>query len=159
MILLDIIKSSINYLTGKLSFPKHINGATIQMDDGKTFQVIRYMKLKKAETDKASTLIIRFKFDKYSHEKNIKLSRIPMFMIAGFKGFRTKIWMIDYEEGYWQGVYGWDSPGSIEKYIKSTVLGIMNKRAKKGTVNYTTLENIKVEDFVKERLITKTQNE
>lgn len=153
MILTDIIKSTLNFLSAKLTFPDSYNGKIVKMDDGKTFKVFRYMKLKHSkDSSNKSVYVVRFKFSKFSHNKNIKLSRIPMFLIAGFPGFRKKIWMIDYKEDYWQGAYEWDNAEAINKYRRSTVLGIMNKRAIAESVTETIVENTTLSDYLKERM-------
>ena len=104
------------------------------MDDGLEFKIFRHMHLKSNSQNKiGSILIVRFKFKKYGHKTNIKLSRIPILMIAGFPGFRDKIWMIDWKKDYWQGIYQWKDVEAIEKYKKSFVLCIMNKRSIRDT--------------------------
>lgn len=153
MILTDIIKSTLNFLSAKLTFPDTYNGKTIKMDDGKTFKVFRYMKLKHSkDNSNKSVYVVRFKFSKFSNKKNIKLSRIPMFLIAGFSGFRKKIWMIDYKENYWQGAYEWNNVEAISKYRKSTVLGIMNKRAIAESVTETIVENTTLSAYLEKRM-------
>lgn len=153
MILTDILKSLLNFLYGKLQFPNFLNGKTVTMDDGISFKIFRFMKLKKDESQKEkSVYIVRFKFSRYSHKKNIKLSRIPMFMIAGFQGFRKKVWMINYENNFWQGAYEWENVDAINNYRKSTVLGIMNKRAISDSISEIIIQNKSLDEYLKERI-------
>ena len=74
-------------------------------------------------------------------------------MIAGFSGFRTKIWMVNEATGYWQGLYQWESEETVEEYKKSFVLGIMNKRAENDSISYTTIRNARLSEYVNEKLI------
>jgi hypothetical protein len=149
VILLSIIKSIFNLLFFNLRFPQKFRDATVGMEDGIAFKIFRHMSLStKKRSPAESILIVRFKFKRFSHEKNIKLSRIPILMIAGFPGFRDKLWMIDWETDYWQGIYQWDDPDAIERYKKSFVLGIMNKRAIADTISYRIIPDTNVGDYI-----------
>ena len=150
MVPLSILRSIWNRITGKLRFPKEHCGSTMKMEDGLKFRIFRHMQLNKStEPDKPAVFIVRFKFKRFSHRANIRLSRIPMFMIAGFPGFHDKLWMIDSKTGYWQGVYQWDSTKAIEQYKQSFVLGIMNKRALDSSISYQILPDTNLEDFIR----------
>ena len=150
MVPLSILRSIWNQITRKLRFPKDHCGSTIKMEDGLKFRIFRHMQLNKStESDKPAVFIVRFKFKRFSHRANIQLSRIPMFMIAGFPGFQDKLWMIDWETGYWQGVYQWNSLEAIEKYKHSFVLGIMNKRAVASSVSYQILPDTNLKNFIR----------
>ena len=149
MVPVAIIKSLGNLISGKLTFPKFNLNKTIRMDDGLQFKIFRHMKLAfKNNSTETAVFIVRFKFKRFSHPTNIRLSCIPMFMIAGFPGFHDKIWMIDWETGYWQGVYQWESMQAIEKYKQSFVLGMMNKRAIASSVSYHILLNTDLKNFI-----------
>ena len=149
VVILSLLKSIYNLIIGNLWFPAHFCGKTIKMEDGLKFKIFRHMRLrKKTGPDTIVIFIVRFKFKKYSHETNIKVSRIPIPLIGGFPGFRDKVWMIDRETGFWQGVYQWDDVQSIEKYKKSVVLAMMNKRAVKDSLSYKTIPGICIEDYL-----------
>ena len=124
------------------------------MEDGLKFKIFRHMKLTtKNMNDAGSILIVRFKFARFSHKANIRLSRIPILLIAGFPGFRDKLWMIDQESGYWQGIYQWENEEVIEKYQKSFVLGLMNKRAIKNSLSYNIIPDLNIDEFLQSRMI------
>ncbi len=134
---------------GRLKFPKKYANKVIRMDDGLEFRIFRHMKLEtKQKSDNEAIFIVRFKFKKLSHKGNIRSSRIPIPLIAGFSGFKDKIWMIDWKTGYWQGIYQWENEAAIERYKKSFVLGIMNKRSIPETLSYKTVCNINLEDYI-----------
>jgi len=81
------------------------------------------------------------------------LSRIPILLIVGFPGFGYKIWMIDWETNYWQGIYEFDNTAAIDQYKKSFVLGMMNKRAISDTISYHVLPDTDIREYVRSALI------
>lgn len=149
VILLSIIKSIFNLLFFILRFPQKFRDRNVRMEDGIAFKIFRHMSLMtKKRSTAESIFIVRFKFKKFSHDNNIKLSMIPILMIAGFPGFKEKLWMIDWETDYWQGIYQWDDLDAIEKYKKSFVLKIMNKRACDNTISYRIIPGKNIEDYL-----------
>jgi hypothetical protein len=95
-VLISIIRSMFYLFFLRLSFPKTYIEQEIKMEDGLKFKIFRHMNLKvKNESSNKSIFIVRFKFKKFNHKANIRLSRIPIMLIAGFPGFRDKLWMID----------------------------------------------------------------
>ncbi len=142
-------------ITGKIKFPKKYTEKWLQMDDGLRFQVFRHMKCSNKEFgEKGSIFIVRFKFKKFSHRVNKKASRIPIPLIGGFKGFRDKLWMIDWDTGYWQGVYQWNDESAIELYRKSFVLGIMNNRAIESSLTYWVIPNMSLDEYLNDRVVS-----
>jgi hypothetical protein len=124
------------------------------MDDETEFKIFRHMHLKSSnQSENGSIFIVRFKFKKFSHNANIRLSRIPILLIAGFPGFRDKFWMIDWKTDYWQGIYQWDNVKVIEKYKKSFVLGVMNERAIDKTISYEIKKDTNIYDYIQSRLL------
>ena len=156
-VLISIIRSIFYLLFLRLSFPKIYLDKGIKMEDGLKFQIFRHMKLKvKNESDKKSIFIVRFKFKKFSHKANIRLSIIPIMLIAGFPGFRDKLWMIDYETDYWQGLYQWETEESIKKYQNSFVLGLMNKRSDASTLEYKIIPKKDIEQYLNEHITNRS---
>ncbi len=154
MVLLSLFKSLVSLITFRLRFPHDFKDKTIRMEDGLQFKIFRQMQLKtKNHVTPGTILVVRFRFKKYSHERNMRLSRIPILLIAGFPGFRYKMWMIDWETGFWQGVYEFEDSVAIEKYRKSFVLGLMNRRAADNTVTYHIIPDTNIDDYVRSRII------
>jgi len=153
-VLFSLIRTIFYVVSFKLRFPEKYYNKNVLMEDGLEFKIFRHMKLKqKKNANVGSIFIVRFKFNKYDHTKNIKLSKIPIPLIAGFSGFRDKLWMIDWKTGYWQGLYQWESIEAIEKYKKSFVLGIMNKRSNKDTLSYKSISDLNIEDYLKKVVV------
>jgi len=137
-------------LTGKIQFPVKYSGLNLKTEENETYVIFRNLKIKrKKQLSTPAVFIVNFKFKKFGFKTNKYLSLIPIPMIAGSYGFRQKIWTVDKETGFWQGLYEWDSVDHIEKYKRSFVLGMMNKRADKKTLNYTTISNSTLEQYLK----------
>ena len=64
-----------------------------------------------------------------------------MLVIAGFPGFQTKMYALNKENGFWQGMYQWESSKHLEDYLNSFVYKMMNKRAIKETISSRTHGN------------------
>ncbi len=106
------------------------------MEDGQEFTIFRHIiahPLKEQEA--SSTFIVRFKFARLSHNANRIASIIPMLLITGFPGFQTKMYAVNKESGYWQGMYQWKTQKHLKDYLKSFVYKMMNKRAIKETIS------------------------
>ena len=151
--LTSIIRSIFNILFLRLNFPKTHIEQEIKMEDGLKFKIFRHMNLKvKNQSSNKSIFMVRFKFKKFSHKTNIRLSKIPIMLIAGFPGFRDKLWMIDYETGYWQVLYQWETEETIKKYQKSFVLRLMNKRADSSSLEYSIIPNKDIKEYLEEHI-------
>ncbi|MBN1781532.1 YdhR family protein [bacterium] len=151
MIILSVIRSLFNLIAGRLTFPGEYRGRTVKMEDGSEFRIFRHMHLESGHASPGeSILIVRFKFRRFDHRTNIRLSRIPVLPIAGYPGFRDKLWMIDQESGFWQGIYQWENPDALERYKKSFILHVMNKRADAASISYRTVQNKNFEEFIRE---------
>jgi protein-S-isoprenylcysteine O-methyltransferase Ste14 len=139
-----------NLLIGRIRFPRDHLGRTIKMEDGQRFTVFRHMTRSRRRNENNAVFVVRFKFAKYSQKANRRLSLIPIPLIAGFPGFLDKIWMVNEETGYWQGVYQWDSEQSVKQYQRSFVLGIMNRRALPSTVTSRAHAKTSLHDYLNE---------
>ncbi len=129
------------------------------MKDGTKFLIFRHMNLKNnLQSKTGSILIIRFKFKRFGHKMNIRMSKIPILAIAGFPGFRDKLWMIDWKTGYWQGIYQMDDVDAIEEYKKSFVLRMMNKRSISETISYRMIPDKNINDYLQSILLNVTHN-
>ena len=62
--------------------------------------------------------------------------------------FIKKIYAVNTENGYWQGMYQWKSLKHLEEYKKSFVFRIMNKRAIPGSIISFEIENENLINFI-----------
>jgi len=74
-------------------------------------------------------------------EENKRFSRIPMLVFMGFRGFRSKCWMVDEATGLCQGVYEWDTLQDAENYSKSVAVSFITKRSVLGSVSSEIIES------------------
>ncbi len=154
MAALSLLRFIAFMITLRLRFPEDYCNRHVAMKDGMKFTIFRHMRLRrKKHSSVGSIFIVRFKFKKFSHKTNIRTSRIPMPLIAGFPGFRDKLWMIDWQTGYWQGLYQWDSTDAIEKYKKSFVLGIMNRRSIHSTLSYEIIPDLDINEYLRRVIV------
>jgi hypothetical protein len=106
------------------------------MEDGQEFTIFRHITVVPAkDIEQAVTFIVRFRFARLSHKANRFVSMIPMLLITGFPGFQTKMYAVNKENGYWQGMYQWKTQKHLEDYLTSFVYKMMNKRAIQETIS------------------------
>ena len=143
-------------LTGKLKLSKHYLKDTVKMEDGQHYTIFRHITVFPLEdTEQAVTFIVRFKFARLSHNANLYASIIPMLLITGFPGFQTKMYAVNKENGYWQGMYQWKSLEYLEEYKRSFVYKVMNKRAIPKTIKSIQYENKSLDNVIKEKVRNK----
>ena len=148
--------SLMRLILGRLRYSKQHLGDTIRMEDGQEFTIFRHITAYPLEeSNTAITFIIRFKFAKLSHKANKIASIIPMLLITGCSGFMTKIYAVNNETGYWQGMYQWKSIQALEEYKKSFVLKMMNKRAIKDSVSSIEFDHQQLLNHISEKKIRK----
>jgi hypothetical protein len=143
-------------LTGKLKLSKHYLKDTVKMEDGQQYTIFRHITVSPLkDTKQAITFIVRFKFARLSHNANRFASIIPMLLITGFPGFQTKMYAVNKKNGYWQGMYQWESLEYLEEYKRSFVYKLMNKRAIPKTIKSVQYENKSLHNFMNEKDINK----
>lgn len=124
-------------LSGRVRFPAHLIGKAITMDDGRSFEVFRDLKVNTGRDQgiAMSVFKVRFMFKGMPVWANKRLSMMPAPFLIAFPGFREKIWTINEETGEFQGIYQWDSLESAERYPESFIFKAMTKRAVSGSVS------------------------
>ncbi len=136
-------------LTGKLRMSREFVGRETIAGDDQVFTIFRQIENRKAQISEGHIIfIVRFKFARLSHRANKLASIIPMLLIAGFPGFVQKLYAVNKENGYWQGMYEWRTVNHLEVYMQSFVYRMMNKRALKGTVQSHTISNRLLSDLI-----------
>ena len=140
-------------ILGRLRFERGLVGREVAMEDGRRFRVFRQLCRRSGNGSAPAVFVVRFRFKRFSHRVNRRLSLIPVPLIGGFPGFRQKLWMVDDETGVWQGVYEWESAAAVELYRRSFVLGMMNRRAEPGSLTTTVLPQARLADYLEQRLV------
>jgi hypothetical protein len=125
----------------------------IEMDDDSKFEIFRHITKKKFSFNSKYTMfIVSFKFSHLSHKANKLASIVPMLLITGFPGFVKKIYAVNHKNGYWQGMYQWESLENLEEYKTSFVFKVMNKRAIPESIKSIHYENKSLDTFIKEKV-------
>lgn len=140
-------------LIGRLRFEHRYVGENLVMENGRQFRVFRHLSLRAGSAPNPGSptvLVVRFRFARFSQALNKLLSLIPIPLIAGYPGFRHKLWMANDQTGCWQGVYEWESAEAVQAYRTSFVLRLMNRRAVSDSIAYRVMEETHLADFVNE---------
>ena len=117
-------------MTRRLCLSGNYLGSTLESESGNTFTVFRNIHARTGNPDRNELVfVVRFKFARLSFRANKLASIIPMLLIAGFPGFRQKIYAVNQQNEYWQGMYQWRSETQLQEYLHSFVYRMMNRRA------------------------------
>jgi hypothetical protein len=139
-------------IIGKLRLSNQFIDKIVVMDKNSNYQIFRHITNKQVNSDlKTTVFIVSFKFSHLSHKANKLTSIIPMLLITGFPGFVKKIYAVNHKNGYWQGMYQWESMESLEEYKNSFVFKVMNKRAIPESIKSVQYENKSLDSFIMEK--------
>ena len=151
-----VLVAALQGLRGRLGFQHRHVGRVLVTEDGQRLRVFRHLARREGSEQAGSSpavFVARFRFRRFSQRLNRLLSLIPVPLIAGYPGFRHKLWMADEATGTWQGVYEWESPEAVKVYRSSLVLALMNRRADATSISYTMLQDTRLDDFVDQRAV------
>ena len=137
------------FFGGQIYFPKEYAGMILSMENGEKFHVIRDIRVipKKSPKKSVAVFIVRFKFSGLPQAVNKRLSIFPTPFLLDNPGFLEKIWTVS-NDGYFQGIYQWDSKESAESYPQSFIYKLMTKRSKKGTLSYEVIPNTILSQYI-----------
>jgi hypothetical protein len=138
--------------SGRIHFLKEYAGKILLMEDGKTFQVTRNLKVDPTQnTDKSMAVFkVRFKFSGLPLAVNKRLSIFPAPFLMAKPGFLQKIWTVS-GDGYFQGIYQWASKEFAEAYPKSFIYKMMTKRSAQGTLSYEIIPDTELSHYIKKK--------
>lgn len=145
------IKTLIGITTFKIRFKADDVGKTILMSDGNRFTVFRHV-VKESQIEKGekpAVFFVKFHLREMSPERNIKFSLIPMFFILGLPGFREKYWMINKQNGDFQGIYEWESEVAARNYANSFAMKFMTRRSVPGSIYHEIIPGTGIDDYLK----------
>ena len=140
---IGFLRTILLYITGRVKYIRSSIGKEFIMDDGKKFTVIRHViigQTGKKYAEPQAVFIARFKPKNMTIEENKRFSRIPMLVFMGFRGFRSKYWMVDETTGLCQGIYEWDTLQDAENYSNSIAASFMTKRSVPDSVSFEIIE-------------------
>lgn len=144
-------------LDGRLKYYNEHVGTTLKMENGEVYHIFRHIRLApQSQDEQGSVFVVNFKFARLSQKANRFVSQVPMLLITGFPGFRVKMYAVNRENGYWLGLYQWESKQALDAYKQSLVLRLMNSRAREGSVTYHELDEYRLIDYIAEHKIDDT---
>jgi hypothetical protein len=136
-------------LLGRLKLQRNNIGLTVPAGNADKYTIFRHISISPIHHEKDNCIfIVIFKFARLTHKANKIASIIPMLLIAGHPGFMQKIYAINPDNGYWQGLYQWKSISHLEAYKKSFVFRMMNKRALFGSVQFDMVKNYQLDKLL-----------
>lgn len=148
-----LLVSIFQLITGKLKYSTRNLNKAVKMEDGSGYIIFRQISRYPVIYSKQSCVfIVRFKFKHLSQKANKMASKIPMLLIAGNPGFMSKCYAVNQENGYWQGMYQWESIKHLQNYKKSFVYRMMNKRAVPESIQSNILLNQSLDTFIQDRI-------
>lgn len=125
-------------LTCRLHFPADARGSHFEFN-GQSFEVFRQAMVDPAKgqpQDAGAVFMVRFHIAGMSPGQNIRFSLLPIPVLVGVPGFRSKLWGIDRSTGDFAGKYMWDTVEDAESYAASFAMKFMTARALPGSVSY-----------------------
>lgn len=135
----SFLKTQINFLTGRLHFPKGRVGQTLTMEDGQDFLIFREAVVepgRKQPQEPGAVFRVRFHVANMTPEQNKRFSLIPIPFFTGLPGFRRKLWMLNEKTGDFQGIYRWDTVRDAQNYANSFAMKFMTGRSLPGSASY-----------------------
>ena len=142
-----------NLFKGRVHFPKEYVGKIFTMEDGQEFTAFRHLIVdpKKVTDTPSSVFKVRFKFSKLPIQINKRLSLFPTPFLIAKPGFSEKIWTLN-KDGYFQGIYQWETKEFAESYPQSFIFKMMTKRSSAGTLSFEVIPDTLLSNYVESLL-------
>lgn len=138
------LKTLFLFVAGRVKFIPESKGRKLAMEDGRTFEVFRHVRIKRSSWDRLPEAVFVVRFKPYmSMKKNVRFSLLPMMIFMGFRGFREKYWAVDKATGLCQGLYQWQSLKDAENYSRSVAMRFMSKRLVPGSLESRIIDQSK----------------
>jgi hypothetical protein len=130
-------------ITGRVHFPRDRVGKEFMLD-GEQWIIFREAVVDpgRGQPEKPGAIFVpRFHVAGMSLRQNIAFSLLPMLLILGLPGFRSKLWMYNPDNGDSAGYYQWDTIEDAENYGRSMAVRFMTKRSLPGSVSFKVKPN------------------
>jgi hypothetical protein len=92
--------------------------------------------------------MVRFRLSGMNVENNKRFSWLPVPFFIGLPGLRSKLWTINHQNNYFQGIYQWENEEYARKYSQSFAYSFMSRRSVKGSVSFKIIPNITLKDYL-----------
>jgi len=136
--ILSLFNTIGNTCTGRLHFPRNRVGKEFIIDEEKWI-IFREAVVDphKGQPEKPGAIFIpRFHVANMSVRQNMIFSLLPMCLILGLPGFRSKLWMYNPINGDSAGYYEWDTIEDAQNYSQSQAMRFMSNRSVPGSVSF-----------------------
>lgn len=142
----------------RLARPADHVGAMLSFRDGTTSRVFRETRVVGAATSHPVLLVIRFRLAflddlelLHAGFRRECLIHTPLF--AGFRGFRSKLWMEDVDTRIYRGVYQWDGEQDAATYA-ARMVGLLAPFSNRGTAGSQLVPGLTRLDFLRDPDVT-----
>ncbi len=136
----------------RLARPADHVGATLSFRDGTTSRVFRETRVAGATTADPVLLVIRFRLAFLDDLRPLHagfrrecLIHTPLF--AGFRGFRSKLWLEDEDTRIYRGVYQWDGAKDAATYA-ARMVGLLAPFSNRGTAQSQLVPGLTRSDYL-----------
>ena len=120
----------------RICFPGELAGRTVRFE-GDEWTVFReaVVGVRDQHGDGGSVFIARFHVAGMTVRQNIWFSWLPVPLLLGLPGFRSKLWMYN-RAGDFQGIYEWESEDAAQRYAHSAAVRFMTNRSVLGSIAF-----------------------
>jgi hypothetical protein len=116
-------------------------GTSIRTPDGRAFTVFRETSCDGAGAEPEVTLAVRFHLRGTTSASRGRAwlfereSILNTVLYAGFRGYRSKLWMVDRASGDYAGLYAWRGEDAAERYARY-ITAVLGPLSTPGSVGY-----------------------
>ncbi len=131
-------------LRGRIHFPKDRRGEIVTNLDDQHVKVVMQAIVDPtpaAPVRPGGLFRVRFHLKHMSPAANRWFLHLPVPLIVGLPGFRSKLWLYDEETGDFQGRYEWNTVEDAQRYADSVALRFMRRRSVPGSVSFSVTPN------------------
>lgn len=125
-------------LSGRVHFPRQRVGEMIELD-GEKWVIFRQMVIdpRSGQPEHPGAIFRpRFHVAGMSPRLNKIFSWLPVPFFAGMPGLRSKLWLLNPQNGDFSGYYEWDSVEDADNYGHSLAAKFMTARSVPGSVSF-----------------------
>jgi hypothetical protein len=132
-------------VAGRVHFPRDRRGQRVTNLDGRLCTVVMQGAIDPPDGKTAQPgglFRVRFHLKRMSPAANRLFLHLPIPILMGLPGFRSKLWLYDEGTGDFQGRYEWDSIEDAQRYAHSCAVKFMTWRSLPGSVSYSVTANV-----------------
>lgn len=135
----------------RLRSPRAWIGRRLVFADATTSFVFRETAVRGGPLSDPVILVVEFKLrlvgtSKLAHAAFRRECVLHTPLFAGFPGFRTKLWLSDWETGVYRGLYEWDGADRAVRYAE-TLVRLLRLVSVRGSVRYHVVPGLRRDDL------------